>query len=710
MIRNGIGISLKICTISCLVILLLPLLWVIPFEHRAEASTDGPDIRVALFVDMGTHYRNTVPVLTLSSETGMLLSGSGGPFERDMGQKTVRFSLDRYFLDVALVSQASQASQISHQLNQNGISNMVIFHLTNHHIFYRIVTTGEATVQGALNIQQEIHTKLNITTQLRGPHRIQAGERYTQKSDALTLLTQLQGEDRSVYLVQVRDPAGHGYEVWVDDQASIEAQAEAIVNWQSLFPGLQFQVAQAEEYLIHLEAPILSGTGGVLPHVLFSPASKVTVHPVINGTPGLIEVEQRFGRSYRGAMELSSHHQKLSMVNILPLEHYLYSVVGTEMFRSWPLEALKVQAIMSRNYAHVLMQGNKYGIAHLSDTVFEQAYHGFGNETERVREAVHVTRGEYLTWEGQVFPTYYYSNAGGMTADGTEVWGFSLQTHLVVSSPDVGPLASADTWYRVQDKDGKVGYVHSDFVNLTSEMTSLGFVYGVINTPSLNYRSGPSTDHPLIGSLKEGDRVLVFEQVKANNAYSWISGPFNGTDLQSAINQLPLQTSNINQPVSSFQVVERGPSGRVMRMLANGIEIMVSSPDAHRSVFRDGSVSLRSTRFEIEEMGTFHILGGKGARAAYPNQNGSSAALYTLSGSQGVVQVNGSQPQFTALNRQRVLRVLAKEPTYRMHGNGFGHGLGASQWGIYGLAIQGYDYKQILQHYFNKDAQLEKKY
>jgi len=34
-------------------------------------------------------------------------------------------------------------------------------------------------------------------------------------------------------------------------------------------------------------------------------------------------------------------------------------------------------------------------------------------------------------------------------------------------------------------------------------------------------------------------------------------------------------------------------------------------------------------------------------------------------------------------------------------GRGFGHGVGMSQWGAYGMAKQGYTYKQILQHYYS---------
>jgi stage II sporulation protein D len=39
-------------------------------------------------------------------------------------------------------------------------------------------------------------------------------------------------------------------------------------------------------------------------------------------------------------------------------------------------------------------------------------------------------------------------------------------------------------------------------------------------------------------------------------------------------------------------------------------------------------------------------------------------------------------------------------PALVVNGRGFGHGVGMSQWGAYGLALRGEDYREILQHYY----------
>jgi SpoIID/LytB domain protein len=45
--------------------------------------------------------------------------------------------------------------------------------------------------------------------------------------------------------------------------------------------------------------------------------------------------------------------------------------------------------------------------------------------------------------------------------------------------------------------------------------------------------------------------------------------------------------------------------------------------------------------------------------------------------------------------------------TFRFHGSGYGHGIGMSQWGAYGLAKQGWTYREILTHFY-RHTQVER--
>jgi SpoIID/LytB domain protein len=45
--------------------------------------------------------------------------------------------------------------------------------------------------------------------------------------------------------------------------------------------------------------------------------------------------------------------------------------------------------------------------------------------------------------------------------------------------------------------------------------------------------------------------------------------------------------------------------------------------------------------------------------------------------------------------------------SFRFHGSGYGHGIGMSQWGAYGLANKGWSYRQILTHFYSRTRVVE---
>ena len=67
----------------------------------------------------------------------------------------------------------------------------------------------------------------------------------------------------------------------------------------------------------------------------------------------------------------------------------------------------------------------------------------------------------------------------------------------------------------------------------------------------------------------------------------------------------------------------------------------------------------------------------------------------------------GADPQLTGLVRSAAAASPIPEaaPALEVQGRGFGHGVGMSQWGAYGLALRGVSYDQILRYYY-RGAQL----
>lgn len=520
----------------------------LPFKnsenHVAQASTEK-DIRVALYVNIGKFYQQTVPVISLSNPSGFEFQGESGPFQNIGGETYVRFSLDQFYLIVEETTQAADARAMIHRLEQQKLNGSIMELKKNGATLYRVISSSEPNATALYALQQEIKKKLNIEALPAGPLRVEAGS-FPTLEEARKRLDEIQLKEFTAYLVQVRSGKSLSYQVWVGDQVDASSQQDLQARLEKTFPKLQFQPASATEYMIYTSTPLFNGQGGGVPLYLLSPTKKVIINPSNKGEASLTKVEEKANRTYRGKFELSRHNSHFTVINILPLEHYLYSVVGTEMATGWPIEALKTQAIMSRNYAFIYIEQNKYGIAHVSDSVYDQAYHGFKNEAADVRKAVDETAGELITYKGKVFSTFYYSNAGGMTADGQEVWKNSLETHSIVTSKDQFPEERAAIWYRVQDMTGKIGYAHSQYITKSVMRSALGYVIGTVNVASLNYRSGPSADHILIGSLASNDQVIILEELKENNSYSWISGPISGFEAREAINNRSIQSS---QPI-----------------------------------------------------------------------------------------------------------------------------------------------------------------
>lgn len=111
---------------------------------------------------------------------------------------------------------------------------------------------------------------------------------------------------------------------------------------------------------------------------------------------------------------------KPERVILLDLEEYLRGVVPSEMPASWPLEALKAQAVAARTYAaRRAGKGKGYD---LDDTANSQAYRTdyFRNSTDA---AIQSTRGQVLCYKGSLIDAVYSSSNPGHTRSAEERWG-----------------------------------------------------------------------------------------------------------------------------------------------------------------------------------------------------------------------------------------------------------------------------------------------
>lgn len=180
-------------------------------------------------------------------------------------------------------------------------------------------------------------------------------------------------------------------------------------------------------------------------------------------TPNDSAMVQTHQAWYRGGVTIKPSGTGFSTINEVSLEQYLYSVVPSEMPASWPIEALKSQAVAARTYAlSHLGQYRKQGFD-LMATTASQVYQGVKAEHPNSIRAVEDTRGEIMTHNGKPIHAYFHSTSGGMTENGADLWAAMPYLKPVEDFDHASPkhtwhtqLSQAEVQQRLRNSDLRV--------------------------------------------------------------------------------------------------------------------------------------------------------------------------------------------------------------------------------------------------------------
>jgi stage II sporulation protein D len=132
-------------------------------------------------------------------------------------------------------------------------------------------------------------------------------------------------------------------------------------------------------------------------------------------------------RNYRGQVFFNRvEGSDLTVINQVPIEDYLKGVVPREMPYDWPIEALKAQAIVARNFVYA-SQGSYPTLGFdVTDDTNSQVYGGFDDETPETTQAVQETEDMVLKHDDQLIIAYYHANSGGYTENVENIWSNPL--------------------------------------------------------------------------------------------------------------------------------------------------------------------------------------------------------------------------------------------------------------------------------------------
>lgn len=231
-------------------------------------------------------------------------------------------------------------------------------------------------------------------------------------------------------LVETYAKTGARYRIkTVDGEAVAEGDADTILRIGDSSDGLSIVIG--EDTIIEVSQPL---------RIVYDDPAATTIVFDFAHSAGQFAAG-REDRAYRGEIEVLPRRSGFTLVNIVNVEEYLYSVVPSEIPASWPTAALEAQAIAAR--AYTLANRGRFAARgfDLSGSVASAFYRGVRGEAARTTAAVIATRGEIVSVAGRPLSAFYSANHAGYTETTSSVWGFE-SPHAAVADKLITPRDS----------------------------------------------------------------------------------------------------------------------------------------------------------------------------------------------------------------------------------------------------------------------------
>lgn len=451
----------------------------------------------------------------------------------------------------------------------------------------------------------------------------------------------------------------HGGRRKTNSKASIETNLSEIVG-ENVCVGimrattLRFKLngiftAKGEQLSGEQHAECIDGgvmwNRNIYSELLLSPTSSNASFTIENVTIGIgFHWEKKESQTFKGNLRLIVDEEKLVVINELPVEEYLESVISSEMNAHSSIELLKTHAVVSRSWVYSQMLNRRLGQGHTTSffsfarnadsyirwhdrsdhTLYDvcaddhcQRYQGISRATlPNVKKAVQETYGQVLVYNGKLCDTRFSKCCGGISEHFSSCWEDKDYDYLQpirdldknehnLPLPDLTNEAEAERWIRQAP-------------------------------PSFCQ----TNDQHLLA------QVLNDYDLSTANFYRW-HVELTQKEVRELIEK---RTDHSFGAIKDLQPVERGSSGRLVKI---------------RIVGENGQLII-GKELEIR-------------RLLSPTHLYSSAFI---------IERHDIDPQTQIPGR------------FVLYGAGWGHGVGMCQIGAAVMADKGYNYREILKHYY----------
>lgn len=177
---------------------------------------------------------------------------------------------------------------------------------------------------------------------------------------------------------------------------------------------------------------------------------------------------------------VSYNGQNLNM----SIDDYVVGVLSCEMPASFDMEALKAGAVAARTFYMYKQNMSSSYIATNTDQCFinnevmkEKWGDGFENYYNRIKDAVMETNGEYITYNGNIIESFYFSLSNGYTENIENVFSESMPYLVSVSSTWDKNLSGYEKSvnFKLSEVLNKLGLENSDSLEIKNiEKSSTG--------------------------------------------------------------------------------------------------------------------------------------------------------------------------------------------------------------------------------------------
>lgn len=356
----------------------------------------------------------------------------------------------------------------------------------------------------------------------------------------------------------------------------------------------------------------------------------------------MIYIDKKPFRGYMGYKIIDG--ARLISINFIELESYLYGVVPNEISASWGIEALKAQAVAARTYAVSCVKPTpSYGYD-MEDNQNSQVYGGYKSEHESTTKAVDETKGEKIYYDNKLIQAFYHSTSGGSTENSENVWSAKLPYAVGVEDEFTNRSGSPyNEWTKSYQKSEIIKKLNDDGHDVDDlysiEITKVSDNNRVMECIFL-------TDIGEIVYYKENARLL-----------------------------LGLMSSWFN--IGNGSVV----------YFTNEYTFDNKSDSEEKSVpSRGGIIDSISKDYNEEKV-----------KSEISLDSGSILNKYVID-SNGTKKLKDEKISVISLKGISTLQINSSD--YSFSGRGWGHGIGMSQYGAKQMAQEGYEYDEILKHYY----------